>query len=592
MTDKNLNIVLRVLGQNLDALRQVGKDLDATNEDVQALDKQATELQDTLSKLGAQQSAIDGFKKLKRETDDASKALESATKQVEQLGDKLPGAADAAQRLAEAEKAAGQAVAAARGDLEAKQAALAKLREEYTGTARRTTEYKEAEAQLSAGIKAGRTDLVEKQKALKDSAAAAGDAQRAEKALTQEYDKAVGAASKLSTELSNRRDGLEKQRSALKAAGVETTALADAERQLAEATKAAKAQVAELGPAYERLAAQQRDMKAVGVESHSAIAKQVAETRAAFERLKASGQLTGAELAQASLKAELRIRELNAQTGSLAETLDRARGSVVGLAAAGAGLTVVSKAAIDFESAMSDVRKVVEGTDEQISKLGSELKSLSSEEIPITAEGLAKIAAAGGQIGVPIEKITEFTRLAAEMAVAFDISADDAGTSVAKLGNNFELPIAGVRALGDAINVLGNTTAAKEKDIIEVLTRVGGASKQFGLTAEQTAALAASMLSLGTSSEVVATGVNAMLSKLQTASEGSKDFREGLASIGIDARKLARDVRDHPQQALIEFLGTLEQLDKQTRSEILVKLFGLEYQDDIARLVGSRAMSS
>lgn len=587
MTDKNLNIVLKVAATNLEALQKTGQELDATSAEAQALNKQATELQSTLDRLGAQKAAVDGFKALKKETDSAAKALGDAAGQVEQLGAKLPAVAAASQQLAAAERDAAKAVSEARTDLQAKQSALNALRVEYEGAARKTTEYKEAEAQLSAGIKAARNDLQAKQAALKAATAASTDAQNAERSLTAEYDKAVGSAAKLSTELGNRRTALEASRGAMKQLGLETTSLANTERQLAEAVKAAKTQVAELAPAYQRLAAQQRDMKVVGVESHAAIAKQVAETRAAFERLKASGQLTGAELAQASLKAELRIRELNAQTGNLVETLDRAKGAVVGLAAAGAGLTVVSNAAIDFESAMADVRKVVEGTDEEITELGSSLKQLSAEEIPITAEGLAKIAAAGGQIGVPIEKITEFTRLAATMAIAFDTSAEEAGAAVAKLGNNFDLPLEGVRKLGDAVNVLGNTTAAREKDIVDVLVRVGGTSKQFGLASEQAAALAATMLSLGTTSEVAATGINAMLAKLQTSAQGSKDFREALDSIGIDARKLAKDVRDHPQQAVLEFLATLEKLDKQSRAEMLVKLFGLEYQDDIARLVGS-----
>ena len=52
----------------------------------------------------------------------------------------------------------------------------------------------------------------------------------------------------------------------------------------------------------------------LGVRAHAEVQKEIDETRAAYERLKDSGTLTGAELAQAALKTEDRVRELRAQT--------------------------------------------------------------------------------------------------------------------------------------------------------------------------------------------------------------------------------------------------------------------------------------
>ncbi|MDR0717514.1 MAG: phage tail tape measure protein [Azoarcus sp.] len=253
--------------------------------------------------------------------------------------------------------------------------------------------------------------------------------------------------------------------------------------------------------------------------------------------------------------------------------------------AAGAGaLGVVAKDAIDFEAAMADVAKVVDGTDEQLASLAKRIKELSTE-LPIAADGLAKMAAAGGQLGIPIEKLEQFIQLSAEMSTAFGIDADAAGAAVAKLSNVFNLPLEGVRDLGDAINVLGNTTAAAEKDIINVMTRIGGTAKQFGLTGKQAAALASTMLSLGVSSQVAGTGINAMLAKLQTAGDQSKEFRQALEDIGLSASQLADSIRENPQAALTEFLDTLEKLDASDRASVLTRMFGTEYQDDIARLL-------
>lgn len=326
------------------------------------------------------------------------------------------------------------------------------------------------------------------------------------------------------------------------------------------------------------------DRDILGIKQHAQIQKEIDETREAYQRLKASGQLTQKELAQAALKTEDRIRELKKSTNGWVESLESAKGSIAGLAGSAAGLGFIAGQAIEFESSMADVKKVVDGTDEQISSLTDRIKAMSAE-LPIGAEGLAQIAAAGGQLGVPLEKLDQFVELAAKMGVAFDLSVEDAGNAVAKLSNIFGIPIDNVEALGDAINTLGNTTAAREADILNVLTRVGGTAKQFKLSAEQTAALASTMIEMGAGAEVAGTGINALLTKLQTANVQGPEFKRALTGMGVSAKQLALDIQNNPQQALTTFLRTLAKLDDQSRAETLTKLFGQEYQDDIARLL-------
>ena len=324
------------------------------------------------------------------------------------------------------------------------------------------------------------------------------------------------------------------------------------------------------------------DKDLFGLKAHAEIQAEIEATQKAYERLKKSGTLTQTELAQAAMRTNERIKELKAQTNGWVETLEKAKASIAIAGGSFAGLSLATGKAVEFESAMADVAKVVDGTEAQMAGLAARIKELT-REIPMAAGELAQIAAAGGQLGVPVEKLEDFVRLAAQMSTAFGMTADEAGQAVAKLSNIFALPIEQVEKLGDAINTLGNTTAATEADIVEVLTRMGGTAKQFGLTAEQASALASTMLSMGVSSQVAGTGINALLSKLQTANVQGKAFQDALAGMGISAEKLAADIAANPQKALTEFLHTLEKLDGQDRAETLAKLFGIEYQDDISR---------
>ena len=263
------------------------------------------------------------------------------------------------------------------------------------------------------------------------------------------------------------------------------------------------------------------------------------------------------------------------------------RGQLFDAVALGAALGAPIKAAIDFESAMADVRKVVNfDTPDGLQKLGETLK-IMSREIPLSAAGLAQIAASGGQLGIAAKDLATFTNIVAKMATAFDMSAEEAGDAMAKLANVYQIPITEMSKLGDAINHLSDNTAAKAKDMVPALNRIGGTARQFGLTPVQASALAGSFISLGKAPEKAGTAINAMLSKLQTAGKQGKKFQDALRQMGMSAKQLEKDIGQDAQGALVKFLEAMEKMDKQTRSGILFDLFGMEYQDDVALLVGS-----
>lgn len=257
-------------------------------------------------------------------------------------------------------------------------------------------------------------------------------------------------------------------------------------------------------------------------------------------------------------------------------------------AVAGLGTVLIPiKAAMSFESSMADVRKVVDfDTPQQFRDMEQQLLSMT-HRIPMAATELAKIAASGGQLGVARQDIARFTETIAKMSVAFDMSAEQAGDSMAKLANVYKIPIKEIGKLGDAINYLSNNSPAKASDIVNTLGRVGGVAKQFGLTELQTASLTNAFISLGKSPEVAGTAINAMLTKLMTAEKGGKDFQAALKSMGISAKDLKRDIAKNSEQALMDFLKTINKLPKDKQMGTLVDLFGLEYADDVAVLTGS-----
>ena len=375
-------------------------------------------------------------------------------------------------------------------------------------------------------------------------------------------------------------------RDAMSVSGVSVKNLAAEEARLSSESAAATAQL-------DRLTAEAQTLKAIadakiqlGIDTDDKARQEIQKTKDAYELLKNSGTLSHEELARAAQLQEGKVRELEASLKGVKPSISEIASEVQGLVGKAGGLAFAAKGAMKFETAMAGVKKVAEGTDEQYAQLSDELKKMSAE-LGISAAEMADLAATGGQLGIPIEKLSEFTAIASKMSVAFGMTAEEAGNATATIANVFQLPIGEVEKLGDAINVLGNNTAAREKDIVAAMARIGGTAKQFGLVADEAAALADAFIALGKPPEVAATAINAMLQKLQTAQSQGKDFQAALEGIGTSADEMAANIAANPQQALTDFLHKLEGLDKQSRALTLSQLFGTEYSDDIALLVGS-----
>lgn len=289
-----------------------------------------------------------------------------------------------------------------------------------------------------------------------------------------------------------------------------------------------------------------------------------------------------------------RLRHLSMRQSAIQTRLELERGSrekmrseVMGVIAAVGTVIMPIKVAMDFESSMADVRKVVDfDTPQQFKQMGDDLLQMT-HRIPMAGRELAQIAASGGQLGIARKDIAGFTETVAKMSVAFDMAADQAGDSMAKLANVYKIPIAQIGRLGDAINHLSNSSPAKASDLVNTLGRVGGVAKQFGLTELQTASLANAFISLGKTPEIAGTAINGMLTKLSTADRQGGKFQRTLKNMGISAQELKANIAKNGEQALVDFLKQLNKLPKADQMGALVDLFGLEYADDVAVLAGN-----
>lgn len=233
---------------------------------------------------------------------------------------------------------------------------------------------------------------------------------------------------------------------------------------------------------------------------------------------------------------------------------------VVG-AAAGAGLVAVARAAIAWESAFAGVRKTVDGSDEEIAALEGELRQLA-RTLPATHAEIAATAEAAGQLGVQRDAVADFTATMIALGETTDLTAEEAATSIAQLGNVLGLTGDDTERLGAALVALGNNGASTESQILGMAQRIGGAGATLGLTADQVLGVAASLANVGIEVEAGGSAISTVMIKVAGAVASGGDALDNFAAVaGVSSREFAAAFERDPVRALdmvIQGLGRMQ----------------------------------
>ena len=271
-----------------------------------------------------------------------------------------------------------------------------------------------------------------------------------------------------------------------------------------------------------------------------------------------------------------RINAKQKASANWSQAVSNLAGTAMKTAVLAAPLVGATKAAMEFESEMAEIRKVVDfDTPEQFKQMGQDILDLSTK-MPMAASGIAKIVAAGGQAGIAKEDLLEFAQDAVKMGVAFDLTADQAGDMMAKWRSAFDLNQDGVVALADKINYLGNTTAASAPLISDVVTRIGPLGEIGGVASGEIAALGATMIQTGTKSDVAATGIKNLILGMSIGEKATKSQAAAFQQLGLDAADMAKRMQTDAKGAILDVFHAIQALPKDQQAGVLKDLFGEE----------------
>ncbi|MCW4114732.1 phage tail tape measure protein [Aurantimonas sp. MSK8Z-1] len=272
--------------------------------------------------------------------------------------------------------------------------------------------------------------------------------------------------------------------------------------------------------------------------------------------------------------------ELNGSNRRIAASVASGVGRVLAWGAAFVSVTAAVKgtvgAAMSLEDAMADVKKVINfDSPEQFKQIRKDIIDLS-RDIPRTAEGFAQIYAAAGQSGIATRELKGFATMAAQVATAWDVSDQAAGSALAELKTALGRSVAGVGLLADAINHLGNNSAASSPKILDYEQRVASLAETAGFSAEEAAAFGAAMIGSGFESEVAATSFTNMAKALTAGEAATKSQRTALGALGLKSRDVAKRMQKDAVGTTLDVIERIGKLPAYRQGAVAQLLFGSE----------------
>ncbi|RLJ01928.1 MAG: phage tail tape measure protein, partial [Candidatus Aenigmatarchaeota archaeon] len=226
----------------------------------------------------------------------------------------------------------------------------------------------------------------------------------------------------------------------------------------------------------------------------------------------------------------------------------------------------------NYETALMDLRVAGGLTIETANRLSQAFISLE-RILPISATQMLGIARAAAKAGITGEvELKRFTLALTKFTQVTGWSAEEASEALLKISRAFRVPIENAEYLASMMHYLAVVSVADADDIVNALSRVGAAAVNLGITADEAAAMATTLIDAGMGAERAGTRLRAFLREFLEKSEKIVAVME---NAGEEFQNFGDTIRENPAEALKEFLRYLSNInDEAERARIVYEIFG------------------
>lgn len=208
------------------------------------------------------------------------------------------------------------------------------------------------------------------------------------------------------------------------------------------------------------------------------------------------------------------------------------------------------KTAVQFDTAMANVRKTTNMSNEQIEKLARSAQNLSTKQ-PVTAETLLNIEALGAQLGVAHSKLESFAEVVSGLDIATNMDFETAGKQMAQFANITQMSQDKFKNYGSTIVDLGNHLATTESDISSMALRLAGAGTAAKFSQADILGMSGAMSSLGIRAEAGGSAMTRIIQDIsKNVAKGSDTVEEYARVAGMSADQFASAWKSSPMEAL------------------------------------------
>lgn len=226
------------------------------------------------------------------------------------------------------------------------------------------------------------------------------------------------------------------------------------------------------------------------------------------------------------------------------------------------------KSSISFESAFAGVKKTVNASDKELSSMRKSIINMS-KDMPTSANEIAGVAEAAGQLGIKTKNITGFAKTMVMLGDSTNMSADTAATSLARLANVTGMPQDNFDRLGSTIVALGNNLATTESEITDMAMRIAGAGSQVGMSEADIMSFSGALSSVGVEAEAGGTAFSTLLSKMNLATTKGGDSLNSFAKVaGMSSSQFKKAFKEDASGAVLTFIQGLGKVNESGGSAI------------------------
>lgn len=205
-----------------------------------------------------------------------------------------------------------------------------------------------------------------------------------------------------------------------------------------------------------------------------------------------------------------------------------------------AAATATGAAAVKIDTALTGVRKTVDGTEQEYQQLKDAAIEFSKTNAVDPAQ-ILDIQALGAQLGYSIDELQMFGEVVSGLDIATNMNADEAATELAQFANIMGMAHSETKNYGSTIVELGNNFATTEADISHMAMRIAGAGKQIGMTEADVLGLATALSSMGIEAEAGGTAISTIMAGIdKSVAMNNESLKDWAATAGMSAEEFAK----------------------------------------------------